>query len=524
MSKGGGTQYMYLPQAASQSSSSSANQSTNQQTQSQSNEAANSNTNGLNLSNANSSTMALNQIPKWLEDAARAGVGNAQGLLAQPTQAYTGDLSAGLNSYQQQAGNMLQDAASQFTPYFDAAKSTVQSGLQAAPQIEAQSLRNGLSGISDYMNPYIQNVVNSVQGLSQQNLDQALKQTDDQALAAHAFGGSRHGVQEGVATAQNNLNTNNILSNLLSNGYNQAVSLLGQDTQNNLTAQQNNQASYQNYLNNLLSGGSALAGIGTAAQNSLNSGISGLMNYGNLAQQTQQNADTAAYNEWQRQMNMPLQLQQLYNQTLSTAPHSTAQSSTGEQTNTGLQSQGTNATSQTNSNASLKSNTQGNTNTNSSGWSLAPMERATSSPLLNGLGGAASLANLFAAPSGGTSAAAGIGSAIGGLGSTLGSAANWALNGLGPLAFSVASDEELKTDIKKLGKDEDTGLDIYSYRYKGDPKHYPKVVGPMAQDIEKNYPGTTKRRGDRLTVHPMAYNSLAGKFAGVGGGAKGLLA
>ena len=45
------------------------------------------------------------------------------------------------------------------------------------------------------------------------------------------------------------------------------------------------------------------------------------------------------------------------------------------------------------------------------------------------------------------------------------------------------SDENEKTDKKKIGKDPDTGLDLYSYRYKGDPKTYPKVVGPMAQDF-----------------------------------------
>lgn len=46
------------------------------------------------------------------------------------------------------------------------------------------------------------------------------------------------------------------------------------------------------------------------------------------------------------------------------------------------------------------------------------------------------------------------------------------------------SDESAKTDIEELGTDPLTGLPMYAYRYKSDPKHYPKVVGPMAQDIE----------------------------------------
>jgi hypothetical protein len=65
---------------------------------------------------------------------------------------------------------------------------------------------------------------------------------------------------------------------------------------------------------------------------------------------------------------------------------------------------------------------------------------------------------------------------------------------------SYLSDKTMKTDIEKLGKDKDTGLDMYAYRYKGDPKSYPKVVGPMAQDIEKANPGSTGRAGGKMTV------------------------
>jgi hypothetical protein len=50
------------------------------------------------------------------------------------------------------------------------------------------------------------------------------------------------------------------------------------------------------------------------------------------------------------------------------------------------------------------------------------------------------------------------------------------------------SDENMKTDIKKVGKDDETGLNLYAYRYKGDPKTYPKIVGPMAQEVEKKFP------------------------------------
>jgi hypothetical protein len=69
------------------------------------------------------------------------------------------------------------------------------------------------------------------------------------------------------------------------------------------------------------------------------------------------------------------------------------------------------------------------------------------------------------------------------IGGGAGAGAAGVASSLAPLM--MLSDRRMKTDIKKLGKDPLTGLDMYAYRYKGDPKSYPKVVGPMAQDIEK---------------------------------------
>jgi hypothetical protein len=64
-------------------------------------------------------------------------------------------------------------------------------------------------------------------------------------------------------------------------------------------------------------------------------------------------------------------------------------------------------------------------------------------------------------------------------------------------ATAVASDRTLKTDIKKLTNGP---IPMYAYRYKGDPKSYPKVVGPMAQDIEKVRPSAVKKVGGKKVI------------------------
>lgn len=75
---------------------------------------------------------------------------------------------------------------------------------------------------------------------------------------------------------------------------------------------------------------------------------------------------------------------------------------------------------------------------------------------------------------------------------------------LGAGLLGGASDRTLKTDIQKLGEDEKTGLDMYAFRYKGDPKNTMKVVGPMAQDVEVKFPGSTVRVGGKLAIKPAA--------------------
>lgn len=72
-------------------------------------------------------------------------------------------------------------------------------------------------------------------------------------------------------------------------------------------------------------------------------------------------------------------------------------------------------------------------------------------------------------------------------------------SGIGSLA-SIFSDRNEKTDIQKVGKDPETGDMLYAYRYKGDPKSYPKVVGPMAQDVEKRDPSAVQTIGGKKVM------------------------
>jgi len=96
------------------------------------------------------------------------------------------------------------------------------------------------------------------------------------------------------------------------------------------------------------------------------------------------------------------------------------------------------------------------------------------------------------------------GTTYGGYGSTASSgAAPWLNAGgdlLGQTLPLIFSDRRDKTDIEELGIDPLTGLKSYAYRYKGDARNTPKVVGPMAQDVARKYPHLVRQIGGHKVV------------------------
>jgi hypothetical protein len=114
-------------------------------------------------------------------------------------------------------------------------------------------------------------------------------------------------------------------------------------------------------------------------------------------------------------------------------------------------------------------------------------------------------------------------SALGGLqmlGGLFSGGSTSAMSGLGSLFGG--SDRRLKTDITKVGVHKPTKLPVYAYRYKGDPKSYPKVVGPMAEDVGKTFgPGAVAPipgSGGKMAVHPAIMGALGMSPSTPGGG------
>jgi hypothetical protein len=198
-------------------------------------------------------------IPPWLENYGQQAVQRADALSQQAYNPYTGATVAGLDPAQQQAYAQVagmqgmgmggynsaigtqQNLANQATPLTAAGiqgnTNTLQQGFNNQVYGPAQGLLGNYTnqgpataqgiaaGAQQLMSPYTGAVIDPANQLMQQQLQQNLNTIGSGANQAGAFGGSRQGVQEGIAQSQAALGSQKYLGDLLNNQWNQATGI-----------------------------------------------------------------------------------------------------------------------------------------------------------------------------------------------------------------------------------------------------------------------------------------------------------
>lgn len=106
--------------------------------------------------------------------------------------------------------------------------------------VSAQSLPQG--NIADYINPYVDNVVNSSLRTLDRQRANTINQNADAAISQRAFGGSRQAMQDAITNAEFGSRAADLDANLRSQAFNQAQSALQADQARNLQAQLANQS------------------------------------------------------------------------------------------------------------------------------------------------------------------------------------------------------------------------------------------------------------------------------------------
>ena len=215
-------------------------------------------------------------------DAYSSLLNQAQTTAATPYQAYSGELTAPINSQQQTGVGGVNNYANWASPY-----ETQAAGV-------AGGLTSGVTPgqIQSFMSPYTQNVVDATQ--NQFNNQNAIAQSGLQGneIAQGALGGNRNAVAAANLAQNQQIAQAPVIANLENTGYQSAVN----------TALANNQQQ--------LGAAQGLAGIGAQGQSSGISGATSQIGAGTLEQQTQQAQDTARLNQFMQQQAYPFQTEQ----------------------------------------------------------------------------------------------------------------------------------------------------------------------------------------------------------------------
>lgn len=396
-------------------------------------------------------------------------------------------------------------------PYQQAATQYMGSGAQA---VNPEDL--GADQINKYLSPYLGTVLQGTAGLlNQQNQQQQAGQMGN-AIRSGAFGGDRSGIAAANLNQQQNLANSKIYSDILNQGFGQALSTAQQQQGLGLSAAQANRAAQQQAVEQALAIGQQGFGQGlSAAQQQAALG----RQFFDMSSSTGQNAAALGQQIYgqgtgtaERQAAMG---QQIFGQGLSAAQQQaalgqqqfgqgTAASQQAAALGQGIYGMGANTAAQT---AALGTGAQDAALSGAAAQMTAgQVEQATDQA------DKTARYNQFLQEQSLPYQQLKLASDIAlGTGTAQGSTTTTTQPG------GFFSDERLKENIKAVGKTFD-GQTIHSFNYKGDPrtqigliaqevqKHHPDAVGLAAGYKTVNYDKATEDAADR---GHMAYGGLA---------------
>jgi hypothetical protein len=230
---------------------------------------------GSNTTSSSSTSSADPQAAQLYRDI----LTRAQSVASTPYQAYTGELTAGVNSQQQAGIGNINANANYASPYIQ----------QAAGQAQTSSAPIDAATIAQYQNPYTQQVIDATMAQMQHDNATAMTQLQGNQIAQGALGGNATGVAKGILAGQQGRTAASTTADLYNKAYTQALG----------AAQQQQQTG--------LAGANALANYGISGQNAALAGANAQIGAGTLQQTTEQQRLNALYQQYQQQQAYPYQ-------------------------------------------------------------------------------------------------------------------------------------------------------------------------------------------------------------------------
>jgi len=251
--------------------------------------------------------------PKWYNDYTLGLIAKANAIAAEPYQSYDYPRVASFSPLQQKSFEVGQTAAGAYKPYLGEAGQAFQaagsgSSLGAASPFLAQSALRTPDVISDYMNPYTNQVVNRIGDLSKRQMSEnIIPAIQQQFIAGGTFGGSRSGEALGRATRDLGESTMAQQTQALQQGYSQAAAQASADQARMLQAGQLTGALSAQDLNRQIALGQQYSDLAKQAQGMGLTEASALEAIGGQQQaQAQRNLDLL-YEDFLRQRDYPRQ-------------------------------------------------------------------------------------------------------------------------------------------------------------------------------------------------------------------------
>lgn len=463
------------------------------------------------------------ELPKWVDDAAQENYRLAQSISWKPHQPYAGERVAGINPTTQSAIEYLTGNIGKNNDSYSAAQNALSSLMNFQPptigydrvgsrdtnvgQVGTNTVGSDLvradivspktvaaSDLTPYLNPQIDLVErNALDALDRQGIlnQNALK---SRAASSGAFGGSRQAIMEGILGSETARQAGDLSANLRSSSFDKAMEYLTGDISRDMAAQTTNV-------------GNRLSADTTSANNKLTADLSNANNRldadkfnvssrlesdtGNANRSLQaglanQGARLSADQANLKSIMEAASLRQSAATNLTgvaDASRSNTMAEVGALLNAGNVLQGNNQ-------AKLDDE-----------YSRFAEARDYDTERLNLL-----LASLGMTPYGRTETTNKTETSSGG--------ADWATAALGGFnmlkGLGVFSEDKAKVDKQRVGHIDELDLDAWAWRYKGDPKDYPKVVGVMASEVEKKHPKAVRKIGkNRIVDYDMLRKKMA---------------
>lgn len=268
------------------------------------------------------------QLPEWMSTAGQNLFNQTMtDSAAHPVTPYNGQLTAPAAANQTQASGQAAATAGAGQPQVALGTGVALSGTGQGDRVGTPAFDQAAA--DRYMSPYLKDVQGRTVSDMMRNGQMQLADIGDSAAANHAFGGTREAVAQGEATKGINSNILDYLAKSNQAGFENAQGQFNTDTSRKLGADTTNASLDQQELDRRVAAGATLGNLGQQASGVNSEGIMNLLRTGGTDQQTQDNADQAAYQEFLRNQDGTVSRDQDIMSILAGTPRNVTTNTTG---------------------------------------------------------------------------------------------------------------------------------------------------------------------------------------------------